>query len=214
MENSFRNGIYLAKIPEQCSTWVIEVFAKSYSSLDKGCYYQYHLEKQFPHSCQRHLSPVRSNFTAFGLILISLVWSYPGAQGTREKHIRLGASLQSNSKSNAIKCICTDLLTMGLIVYQKKAQHSQGNNFLSFVCNHLPVVIGVFRAVLCKAASTRLCFSYHRLSISMLKELTSLHQIISLQVSTPWKQIGPKGRGIVIMRERLRGGEKRSQHEV
>lgn len=50
--------------------------------------------------------------------------------------------------------------------------------------------------------------------VSPLKELRNLHQIISLQVSSPWKQIGPKGRHIVIMRERLRGGEKRSQHEA
>lgn len=57
------------------------------------------------------------------------------------------------------------------------------------------------------------CFPYIS-AVSTLKELTSLSQMRSLQVSTPWKQIGPKGRHILIMRERLRGGEKRSQHEV
>lgn len=112
-----------------------------------------------------------------------------------------------------------DLMTNRPAVYQKDALHSCTNNFLSSVYNHLPGLC--FPPVLTAAFILQRSFQQigflppaAQRFISPLKELTNLHQIISLQVSTPWKQIGPKGRHIVIMRERLRGGEKRSQHEA
>lgn len=70
-ENSFINSIYLAKIHDQCSTSVIWLFAKCFSSWDKKLLQnsEDHLEEQFPLTCQTLLSPARSNFMAIGLIL-------------------------------------------------------------------------------------------------------------------------------------------------
>lgn len=221
-ENSFINSIYLAKIPDQCSTSVIWLFAKCFSSWDKSCYRTLRIiwRSSF-HVCVKSFCPQPGLISwQLGSFWNLYFFSFPATRGTCEKCIRLGEvskaaenpckrAAKKKNINQAINWICRDLLTTRLRFYQDKGTGTQRIPFPSCAILWLVFVPGVFTA---SSAPTGL-FSLH-FSVSTLKELTSLFQMRSLQVSTSWKQIGPKGRHILIMRERLRGGEKRSQHEA
>lgn len=126
-----------------------------------------------------------------------------------EKVSKAAENPWGKKKNQAINCIFRDLLTMRLRFIRIKAQGHKEFPFLHVPSSAWALSLGYLQHPLLPLD----CFPYIS-AVSTLKELTSLSQMRSLQVSAPWKQIGPKGRHILIMRGRLRGGEKRSQHEV
>lgn len=138
-ENSFINSIYLAKIPVQGSTPVIRVFAKCFSSSDKRCYRtissiwrtRFHVR-------------VRGVCPQPGLISwhLGLFWDLYSrvTQDTCDKRIRVGVSKATENlcdrKADATNCICMDLPTINITVYENKSLSRHTNNFM--LCNRPP----------------------------------------------------------------------------
>lgn len=221
------NSVYLAKLSDQSSTSAIRVFAKCFSSSDKSrCGAISIIWRTTFHERVKVICPQRGLISwQVGLILKSLFSSYPSTQSPREKKENtFGWECVSKAPGNLRNVFATEK-RMPLSAFVRPAG-SQANSLL---VAHMAQLHKQFPPLsvqssarsllprylqLCKQLPAGCVFPTVQLSISTLKELTRLHQIISLQVSAPWKQIGPKGRHILIMRERLRGGKKRSQHEA
>ena len=141
------NNIYLAKIPDQCSTSVRWVLAKCLSSLDKRHYRAISIiwRTSF-HVHAKGICPqpgLISRRLGFFWNLYSRLTRVHKAHA--KKRVRLGASLQSNQK------ICATEKPMPLTAFvrtcrqrawqfvgRKQALHGYTNNFFSLACNHLP----------------------------------------------------------------------------
>lgn len=216
----------MAKLSDQSSTSAIRVFAKCFSSSDKRCCGAISIIWRTTfHRRVKVICPQRGLISwQVGLILKSLFSSYPSTQSPREKKNTLCWERVSKAPGNLHNVFATEK-RMPLSASVRPADSRANSLLVAHVAQlhkqFLPLgVQSSTRSLLppylqlCKQLPAGCVSPTVQLSISTLKELTCLHQIISLQVSAPWKQIGPKGRHILIMRERLRGGKKRSQHEA